>query len=112
MTPPLHKHFEWGLCCSVWSSSPGLKGFSCLSLPSAVTIGMHHCPSEAGLSISLLFFKKNDVCACVCMNTCTQHTLMLDVYMWVYMAWHACGGQRDTLWSWFSPSTFMWFLGI
>lgn len=45
-------------------------------------------------------------------NPYTQHTLMFDVDMWVHMAWHACGGQRVTLWSWFSPFTFTWFLGI
>ena len=42
----------------------------------------------------------------------TAHTLMFDVDMWVHMAWHACGGQRVTLRSWFSPFTFTWFLGM
>lgn len=28
------------------------------------------------------------------------------------LPWHACGGQRMTLWSWFPPSVFTWVLGF
>lgn len=37
---------------------------------------------------------------------------MHDVYVGMCVAWHRCGGQRATLWSWFSPSTVMWLPGI